>query len=410
METTQPVELGIIGKGWVEEKKTTKGIKFIARWAKWEADPSSPTGRKKVHAGRHELGPKVRFGGEDALKTKRDAEKKWLGISDAVMGLTADLPPVLLREKTFKEYAEQVFMPDRKPSLRPKSLWALNYYMARLIAEFGEIPLDKMSKPQMQTFLNRIAAEKKSYTIIHHCLNYLRATLQFAVDTTVLRMNEALHLKIPDGVRRPKRPYLSLGDFHKLLAEIPTFRDKLMIQILYFCALRRRELFALRMQDWDGTSLDIQHQWDDETKEAELNGRSRLAEVKAGAGKVAVPDGLRKDLTDWAKFTSLKPDAFMFQSASGVPINSRNWLRRVLQPAATRAGMEAINYHMFRRGHATEQHERGVSDKAIQGQLRHSDPNVTRRIYMQVIEENQQAAVSGLETASEAIPPEKCSA
>jgi hypothetical protein len=38
---------GPIGKGWVEEVRTEDGLKFVARWQFYVADPDAPEGRRR---------------------------------------------------------------------------------------------------------------------------------------------------------------------------------------------------------------------------------------------------------------------------------------------------------------------------------------------------------------------------
>jgi integrase len=89
----------------------------------------------------------------------------------------------------------------------------------------------------------------------------------------------------------------------------------------------------------------------------------------------------------------IEPDDFMFPSKRHTPIGHKNWIDRVLSPAASAAGLPRINYHMFRRGLATEMHQDKVVDKNIQKQLRHSRATTTRDFYMQDVPEEQRAEV-----------------
>src|SRR6266508_2092392 len=55
---------------------------------------------------------------------------------------------------------------------------------------------------------------------------------------------------------------------------------------------------------------------------------------------------------------------------------------------------------MFRRGLATEAHQLGVVDRNIQSQLRHADPNVTRKLHMREVPEEQKKAMELLSDAA----------
>ena len=74
-------------------------------------------------------------------------------------------------------------------------------------------------------------------------------------------------------------------------------------------------------------------------------------------------------------------------------MNPAFWRKKVLIPAGQKAGIAKLDFHSFRRGFATEAHEQGITDKSIQGQLRHENDGTTRRNYMQTIPEAQRKAV-----------------
>src|SRR5262245_24315340 len=95
---------GPIGNGWIEEVRADDGVKFVARWQKYVADPTAPHGRRR-ESGYHDLGPRAYHG--PGLKSKKDAQKKWAAISDSVMGRTDKLPPTLIAEKPFRWFAEE---------------------------------------------------------------------------------------------------------------------------------------------------------------------------------------------------------------------------------------------------------------------------------------------------------------
>jgi integrase len=123
--------------------------------------------------------------------------------------------------------------------------------------------------------------------------------------------------------------------------------------------------------------------------------------TQASEGKIALPEDLCADLAEWRRWCgNTKPDAFMFPSRSGTPINAKNWLDRVLAPAATAAGIRRITHHMFRRGLATEGHQLGIVDRNIQSQLRHASSTTTRNIYMRAVPAEQAKAMELLSTAA----------
>src|SRR5664279_5492524 len=91
---------GPIGNGWIEEKRTEKGIRFVAYWQKYVPDELAPMGRRKEYGGSHDLGAKVKHG--EGLTSLSAAKKKWLTICDPIMGRTAKEHPSEMGEKTFQ--------------------------------------------------------------------------------------------------------------------------------------------------------------------------------------------------------------------------------------------------------------------------------------------------------------------
>jgi integrase len=345
-------------------------------------------GRRKEYGGSHDLGPKVKHG--EGLTSLSAAKKKWLTVCDAIMGRGAKEHPVEWGDMTFRRFVETVFVPDRKPRWRETTEYTINYYLnSKLYPEFESTILKEMTDAAMQAFLDKLVAKKYSRTVVEHCLTYLRAILEHAREEGVFVKNPARKLEVPPGVRAENRPFLSLAEYNKLLEAMPMQRDRLMVKLLYMGGLRRGELFGARWQDYDGVSLAVVRQMNRFNKEAPVK-------THASVGKVSLPPDVCADLNEWRKWcgTAETENDYIFTSRRGSPIHFKNWIDRTLTPAATKAGMPRISYHMFRRGLATELHQNGAVDKNIQSQLRHADPATTRIVYMREVPEEQAKAVA----------------
>ncbi|HEX4169287.1 MAG TPA: site-specific integrase, partial [Bryobacteraceae bacterium] len=369
------------------------GIRFIALWKKRVQDPTAPKGRRIVHGGSYDLGPKARHG--SGFTSLSAARKHWATIAKGIVSRSdSPAPPPsgkIHPQVTFREYCERSWLPTRKER------WAetttennLYYFESKLYPAFGDTRLCEMTEPVMQRFLNDLVKQKYSKTVIQHCRVYLMAVIQHAHKRGVIPEDTAFELQMPRGIRREDRPYLSMAEYQQLLVPLPTQKDKIMTKLLYLGGVRRGELFALRWNDYNGISLLI---------DSQINSKGNEGPPKNEASHdyIALPTELREDLDEWRTWCpDSSPGAFIFPSHAGSPINHTNWRRRILEPAAKKAGLLRINFHMFRRGLATEMHHDGAVDKSIQGQLRHGDPNVSRRIYMQTVSKEQQASIEKL--------------
>ena len=97
----QRIADGPMGNGWIEEVKTKRGTRFVAKWNNFVKDDAAPGGRRRVRGGSYEIGPKVHHGPKDSLKSRDTAMKYWLKICDAVMGRAPQLHPLQMAQKRF---------------------------------------------------------------------------------------------------------------------------------------------------------------------------------------------------------------------------------------------------------------------------------------------------------------------
>jgi integrase len=76
----------------------------------------------------------------------------------------------------------------------------------------------------------------------------------------------------------------------------------------------------------------------------------------------------------------------MFQTSTGTRYADRN-VRRVLDAAAERAGVEWVHFHTFRHTCASLLFEGGKNIKQVSGWLGHADPAFTLRTYVHLIDD-----------------------
>jgi integrase len=150
-------------------------------------------------------------------------------------------------------------------------------------------------------------------------------------------------------------------------------RDELILWILYACALRPGELFALRWNDWDPGNCD-------HLRIDEAFGKSGLDDPKTPRSDsfVYMPSGVQELLHEWRTWCGdSRPEAFMFPSKRDTPMRYDNYLKRVLKPAAEAVGLEGITHQMLRRSFSTMALDSGASPKDVQGQMRHTDARMS---------------------------------
>jgi integrase len=383
---------GPIGSGWVEEITTESGTRFVARWKAYEADADSPDGRKRVSCGPYELGPKVKRG--DGLKTLNEAKKSWDKIAHSIMGRTQEIPLALKAQKTFRWFAQEDidgFMQRRVVRWGVNMKKWYDYLMSKhILPKFGEVKLNEMREQDMQAFLNDLADRKYSRSVVKNSRLYLMAIMEEARACGILTVSPAARLTIPQNTRKVRRSWLSIAEYQAAIEATANPRDRLMMKILYLGGLRRGELFALQWQDFDAQTATL-------NLERQVLANGTLAPLKCRDGEkpdpVAIPRSLADELVAWKQWCpETKPESWIFQGVKGGHVNPGHWRRTVLLPVGEKVGIDKLNYHMFRRGLATEAHRAGVPDKGIQMQLRHGEVRTTQDLYQQGTTEGQRDA------------------
>ena len=173
-------------------------------------------------------------------------------------------------------------------------------------------------------------------------------------------------------------------------------RDRLILRIFLICGLRSGELFALRWKDWTSGELMVD--------ESVWRGGIGKTKTEGSKGYVSLSGSLESDLKAWRyECGSPGPDALIFQSARGTPVDRWIWLDRTLRPVAEQAGIEGVTLQALRRTFATQMQKCGTV-KDAQTQFRHASPNLTVGTYMQAIPDSVKEAVERLD--QRLFPPE----
>jgi integrase len=123
----------------------------------------------------------------------------------------------------------------------------------------------------------------------------------------------------------------------------------------------------------------------------EVEANQRAAEVGVmttgeKVRKVPEPSGALLTVED-------EPEALVFATSKGTPLNSKNLYNRELAPACDNLGLPRISWHSFRHTHATLLHDAGESLKTAQSLLGHSDLETTLGVYTHAIPDSQKRAV-----------------
>ena len=103
---------------------------------------------------------------------------------------------------------------------------------------------------------------------------------------------------------------------------------------------------------------------------------------------IHVPPVIAEELQRFMLEERVGPNDLVFRNTKGGPLDRKNFLDRVLRPAAKRAKITTldVDFQMLRRSFATLAQVVGLDVKAIQSQLGHSRPDMTLLEYVQPLD------------------------
>jgi integrase len=274
-----------------------------------------------------------------------------------------------------------------------------NLIKIHLIAKLGTRPVRELTDAELQRFINVYVEIGSSGSLLSKLTTHLRAILNVAVDRRLIDRNPARNLKAKSRKRRCNLSHSS-EECGALYTEV-SGRDHVAIRILVQLGLRSEEWCALRRNDVRDQELMID--------EAMVNGSTKEPKTLASASSVFLPPDLATELKHYLETIDASPKAWLFPSShKDVPIRPANFLKRVLKPAAIRAGIAitkdakgkettALNFQSLRRTSSTLYGAIARDPKSTQAHMRHADPQITLRHYQQAIPAAVKAAAIALE-------------
>lgn len=151
-------------------------------------------------------------------------------------------------------------------------------------------------------------------------------------------------------------------------------RYRALVLTAGLAGLRQGELFALRRRDVDLLHATI----------AVHRKRLRLASGEvledhrksdAGRRSVVLPGPLVAELEHHlAIYTGPSPEAYVFPSPEGVPLERSNFRNRVWIPATRAVGLAGLRFHDLRHTAGTLAAHTGATTKELMARLGHSSP------------------------------------
>lgn len=289
---------------------------------------------------------------------------------------------------TFGQFLKECWEPAVVPQLKPTSVRYYGKQIERhLLPVFREWRIRDITKAEVQRFLGQKRKQGLSGSSVHGIRTALGKVLQAAVDWEYLEENSARGIRLGDRTPVRERAYLLPDQLAPLLNALPQ-PCRTLVVIAVLTGLRIGELLALRWKHVDFIH-DAIH-----VRETVYEGQFGSPKTKNSRRDVPMSRPVREALlAQRTVSTGTDAEALVFACRNGTPLNPKNLLRRVLQPACRELGLPPVGWHSFRHTHATLLGEVGESLRTAQAILGHSDLKTTLNVYTHPIPESQKRAV-----------------
>ncbi len=346
---------------------------------RWVAEISTEPGKRK------------RF----YFKTKQEAMKKRNeALRELEQGTLATGP-----QQKLKDYLEDWIENVHKDELRISAYVKYKKLIKYIVADLGNIWLQKLSPEQVRRFYTKKGKDGLSSKTINSIHGVLHLALENAVRWNYVSRNVCDLVKPPRIVSREVTP-LTLEQARALLSSVREHRLEELLVVAVVTGMRRGELLALRWSniDFERRTLLVLHTVDYIPKYGYVETEPK---TKAGKRLISLPhflvDMLRKHRPQQLEQQLKHGDAWenrdlVFPDLRGGYFNP-NYLLRVFKKLLNEAGLPHMPFHDLRHSAATILLSMGVNIKVVQELLGHSNISITLGTYAHLLPSMQQEVV-----------------
>ena len=238
----------------------------------------------------------------------------------------------------------------------PKTIEAYVHAVAKFARHYSKSP-EQLGPDEIRQYQLHLIREKVSWSQFNQCV----CALRFLYNVTLDRPHVIRHLPF---AKRPRilPTVLTREEVAQLLDAALPGRDRTILQILYACGLRLRELLALHVSDIDSARMVLRVRHGKGSKERHVPLPARLLEQLRAYWRQYRPHTYL--------FPGLKPD---------MPLHDGT-VQRLCKRAARRASLnKRVHPHTLRHSFATHLLEAGVDLLSVQKMLGHSHFNTTAK-------------------------------
>lgn len=331
----------------------------------------------------HRTYRRQRVGTIKELPYRRDAER-------AVLALRVDVNSAVRAPETVSELITHYKKHELEGNREKRASTLSGYELLlknRIEPKWGDIRLDRIRAVDVEEWLRPLNYAPGSKSKIR---NIMSAVFAHGRRYGMISTNPIQGVRCSS--KRLREPdVLTPEEFKRLADELP-MRERVMVQLAGTTGLRRSELIALTWQDVDFNALQIA------VNKSCVHGRIGETKTAASAKPVPLHPDIALALKEWKRTTEFKAATdFLFPSVQKnglVPVWPDTLLRKVIRPAAKRAGItgKVVGWHTFRHSLGTNMRSLGIDIKVAQELLRHANSRITLDLYTQAVSSQKREA------------------
>lgn len=353
-------------------------IYYDASKDRWVVEVTIETGQRK----------KFRF------KTKQEAvRKKNEALREIEQGTIATGS-----QRRLGEYLEDWLENTHKSKLRLGTYINYKKLVGYVVAELGNVWLQKLTPQQVQKFYSKKLDGGLSSKVVHEIHGVLHLALKNAVRWGLVPRNVCDLVTAPRIVSREVVP-LTMEQARILMNHVKGHRLEMLLAMAVVTGMRRGELLALRWSniDFERGHLLVLHSVDFIAGHGFVEGKPKTT---AGKRVVSLPVFLlemlkqhrTQQLEEQAAIADWVDNDLVFPNLKGGYL-SPNHMVEAFRKLLEEAGLPRLRFHDLRHSAATILLARGVNIKVVSELLGHSDIVITLRTYGHLLPSMQDDAV-----------------
>lgn len=257
---------------------------------------------------------------------------------------------------------------------------------------FGDTPIGRITRTQVQAWVNALIARDYSPSYIRDAYVVLQGILRGAVSDGHIKRAPLDGIELPELVRRKQERFLNEVEIDRLVECFDPFYRPLIFTAAW-TGLRWGELAGLQRAsvDLDKRQLEVRNVL---TPAGTMKGYPKN---ESGRRTIGLSASVVSLLTERLSEIEDADDAPVFPSRSGGLLHASNFRRRVWAPAVKQAGLTPLTFHDLRHSHASLLIHYGWQEFRIVKRMGWRDATMLHRVYGHLFPQHDSELVEAME-------------